>query len=53
MPSQEKNTNQTLELSRESFFKTLPLLIASGVTFDAKESNDSRCVIVIKFTGGY
>ena len=43
---------QKLTLSQDEFFTHLPKLIASGVTFEAKECNVFGNII-ITFTGGY
>lgn len=40
----------SLTLSTDTFFNKVSDLIASGVTFEAKEKDDQ---IVIEFTGGY
>lgn len=51
--SQSNNfTMKTLVVSTETFSKMLSDIIASGVTFEAKELPNGR-EIAIEFTGGY
>ena len=42
---------RTLKISPETFMKTLPELIESGVNFEATE--DGEDTITIRFDGGY
>ena len=51
--NQKTTTMRKLTVSSERFTEMLSGLIASGVTFEAKQVSDKNDLIEIIFTGGF
>ncbi len=48
-----KKANMTLTISRKNLARVILALVASGLTFEARELDDGTDRLLIEFTGGY